>query len=118
MNATLEDRLRHHYDERTREIPEHGPGLDDGAVMRINPGMSEPRPHRAARVVLVIGTVAAATVLGVLVLNRPTDNVPAVGSGGSSPSSSSSAVEALVPAATLPDGGDVSEAPVTVAGTK
>jgi len=117
MIATLEDRLRHHYDERTREIPEHGPGLDDGAVMRINPGLSEPRPHRAARVVLVIGTVAAATVLGFLVLNRPTDNVPAVGTGGSSPSSSSSPVEALAPAATLPNGGDVSETPVTVDGT-
>ena len=117
MNATLEDRLRHHYDERTREIPEHGPGLDDGAVMRINPGLSEPRPHRAARVVLVIGSVAAATVLGLLVLNRPTGNVPAVGSGGSSPLSSSSPVEALAPAATLPNSGDVSDTPNTVAGT-
>jgi len=120
MNSTLEDRLRHHYDERTRDLPEHGPGLDDGAVMRINPGLSEPRPNRAARVSLVIGSVAAATVLGFVLVNRPTTEQPGVGSvGPSSPNSAvAETVEALAPVQTLPDGADVSDTPVTVAASE
>ena len=117
MNATLEDRLRHHYDERTREIPEQGPGLDDGAVLSINHRRAEPRPHRAARVSLLIGSVAAATVLGFVLINRPTTEQPGVGSVGSSSPNSSAAetVEALAPVQTLPDSADVSDTPVTVA---
>jgi hypothetical protein len=45
MNATLEDRLRRHYDERTRGLPEHGPGLENGAALKIDPGRAAPRPH-------------------------------------------------------------------------
>jgi len=117
MNATLEDRLRHHYNERTRDIPEHGPGLDSGAVLRLQPANREPRSNRAARVSLVIGSVAAATVLGFVLVNRPTTEQPGVGSvGASSPNSTvAEAVEALVPTQTLPDGADVSDTPVTVA---
>jgi hypothetical protein len=117
MNATLEDRLRHHhYDERTSEIPEQGPGLD-AAVLRVIPEPSQPRPHRTARVSLVIGSLAAASVLGFVLVSRPTTEQPGVGSvGPSSPNSSATeTVEALRPAQTLPDGTDVSDTPVTVA---
>lgn len=121
MNATLEDRLRHHYDERTREIPGHGPGLEDGAaLLRINPGPPEPRPHRVARVSLVIGSVAAAIVLGLVLINRPTTEQEGVGSvspvSSSSPTSTSPGIEILGPSETLPDTGDVTGTPVTVAG--
>jgi hypothetical protein len=117
MTATLEDRLRLHYDLRTTEIPERGPGLDDVAVLRINPRPAGPRPHRAARVSMVIGSVAAATVLGFVLINPPTTEPQGVGSvAPSSPSSSAAeAVDALVPVQTLPDGADVSDTPVTVA---
>ncbi len=117
MNATVEDRLRHHYDERTREIPDHGPGLDAGAVLSINRGPADLRPRRAARVSLVIGSVAAATVLGFVLINRPTAEQEGIGSVGSNSPNSSAAetVEALVPVQTLPDGADVSDTPVTVA---
>jgi len=117
MNATLEDRLRHHYNERTRDIPEHGPGLDSGAVLRLQPANREPRSNRAARVSLVIGSVAAATVLGFVLVNRPTTEQPGVGSvGASSPNSTvAEAVQALLPTQTLPDGADVSDTPNTAA---
>ena len=117
MTATLEDRLRHHYNERTRDTPEHGPGLDSGAVLRLQPVHLEPRSNRAARVALVIGSVAAATVLGFALINRPTTEQPGVGSVGSnSPKTSAEeTVEALVPAQTLPDRADVSVTPETVA---
>lgn len=120
MNATLEDRLRHHYDERTREIPEHGPGLDDGAVLSINLQRAEPRQHRAARVSLVIGSVAAATVLGFVLINRPTTEQSGVGSVGptssSSPTSTSPGIVVLGASEILPDTGDLTDTPVTVAG--
>ena len=117
MNATLEDRLRHHYNQRTLEIPEHGPGLEDGAVLSINSRRAEPRPHRAARVSLVIGSVAAATVLGFVLINRPNSGQQGVGSAGpSSPSVSSSVpIQALAPVETLPQSADLSDTPSTAA---
>ncbi len=117
MNATLEDRLRLHYDERTRDIPEHGPGLDDGAVLRMHSGPSERRPNRAARVSLVIGSVAAATVLGFVLINSPNSGQQGVGSAGpNSPSVSSSLpLQALAPVETLPQSTDLSDTPSTAA---
>lgn len=121
MTATLEDRLRRHYDERTRDLPDHGPGLDCRAVSMISAGaMTERRSRRAMRISLALGSVAAATVLGFVVLNRPPIEQQSV-SSVESPSSTSSTpenVEALAPVETLPQGTDVStDTPVTVAGT-
>ncbi|MEO5900948.1 MAG: hypothetical protein ABIR68_12585 [Ilumatobacteraceae bacterium] len=120
MNVSLEDKLRRHYDERTRDIPEHGPGLDEGAMLTIGPPHTRNGRHPATRTALVIGAVAAATVLGFVVVDRPTSTRPGGGTGApTAPVSSPTTdpVETLVPVATLPDNGDVSDTPVTVAGT-
>ena len=115
MNAALEDRLRRHYDERTSEIPEHGPGLDDGAVVRVKVAWSGPRPNRAARVSLVLVSVAAATVLGFILVNRPVAEQPSVGSVGSTSQNGSAPPIADVPRQTLPPTVGLNEVPVTIA---
>lgn len=124
MTANLEDRLRRHYDEITRDIPEHGPGLDDGVVVAINPWSAAPRRNHAARVLsLVAGSAAAALAIGLIVVNRPASKGPAIGPGTPGTSGTASAtpgttspatIDVLVPVRTLPDGADVTETPVTV----
>jgi hypothetical protein len=118
MNATLEDRLRRHYDERTRDLPDRGPGLEDGAVLTLAPWSDKPRSNRTARIALVIGSAAAVAVIGLIVVNRPTNDQPATGSSGTSlpPDSNPAPGGALAPAETLPQSADLTDTPVTVAG--
>ena len=115
MNAALEDRLRRHYDERTSEIPQHGPGLDDGAVVRVRASWSEPKANRTARVSLVIGSIAAATILGFVLVDRPAAQQPDVGAVGSTSQNSSAPPTADAPGRTLPPTVGLNEVPVTIA---
>lgn len=98
MNTTLEDRLRQHYDDRTRDLPSHGPGIDDAQLVRIDSAPTSRSRRRAARTAWAVGSVAAATVLGLVLLDRGPDEV--------SPG--------LAPAEVLPDGTEGSIPPVTV----
>ena len=107
MSAALEDRLRRHYDERTSDLPTQGPGLD--ATLIPTAGWHERhRRARRARAGLALGLVAAALV-GVVVMNRHTEDKGAVAVTGPTGN------QVLAPAATLPAGNDVSDTPVTVA---
>ena len=108
MNATLEDRLRRHYDERTTNLPTRGPGLLEATTLTIQPTPIKQRPNRAARVSLLVGSIAAATILGFVLLDRGTGQQPEIGSA-------EPPVGVLTPAETLPDTGDLSDTPVTVA---
>ena len=114
MNATLEERLRRHYDDKTRDLPRQGPGLDAGLIVPRYETADVPVAARRPRLPLVIGSIAAVTVLGLVVINRPSeqpDDALSVDVPGGSE------VQELAPAATLPFGTDVSDTPVTVAGT-
>jgi hypothetical protein len=122
MNATIEERLRRHYDERTREIPAHGPGIGAEALPQITfqRAAAWPRVRRATWATLAIGSVTAAALLGFVLISRPTteqldsagSDVPS--SATSVTSDSTADVDALQPVQTLPDGGDVSDTPATV----
>jgi hypothetical protein len=117
MNATLEDRLRRHYVERTSDIPMQGPGLEAGTVVNLTLARSEPRPNRSARVGVLVGTIAAATVLGVVLLNRPNTEPSSASTTETGPSTNAApdTVAALAPVQTLPNSADLSAAPATAA---
>jgi hypothetical protein len=68
MNATLEERLRQHYVERTREVSGRGPGLASTVSMT---WFAEQRRSRGTRVVLGLSVAAAAALIGFVLLNRP-----------------------------------------------
>ncbi|MBI5088719.1 MAG: hypothetical protein HZB15_07655 [Actinobacteria bacterium] len=116
MNTTLEDRLRRHYDELTRDLPAHGPGLD--APMSLDVPLHSTR-RRAPQIALLVGTAAAAAALGFAMVNRSTDDGPQPAGPAATPDAvpTSEAPAAFEPAATLPDSPDLSESPVTVAGS-
>jgi hypothetical protein len=111
MNATLEDRLRRHYDERTHDIPAHGPGLDDRTLLTIRPATSQPQ-HLASRLALTVGSLAAAVIGAVVLLDRSSTDQPAA--TNSTTADTTEIAEPLSPVDTLPDGPDVSDTPVTV----
>jgi hypothetical protein len=104
MNATLEDRLRSHYDARTRDLPEHGPGLDDSGVITLASWSDTSRSNRTARLAMMIGSVAAAVVIGLVLVNRPA-NDPAIGSSETSlpAGSTPGTVDAVVAVETVPE---------------
>lgn len=122
-NAALEDRLREHFDRRTRGLPQHGPGLD----VSTTPGHSSVTTTRSpwATGLMAVAAVAALVAAGAVVLQRAPDSdseivsatvpsgpitAPITGPGDAS-------VGVLEPVETLPESGDVSDTPVTVAAT-
>lgn len=116
MNVSLEDRLRQHYDDRTRDLPARGPGLDDAPLVRIDSAPSVHGRRRGARIAWVGGSIAAATVLAFALLGRGPDDSSTVGSVTTG-SSTVDTVAVLAPAELLPDGTDGSDTPVTIAAT-
>jgi hypothetical protein len=122
MNATLEDRLRRHYDARTRDLPARGPGLDDGLTLRTNVLRPAARPNRAARTLLGVGSIAAVIAFGIVVVNRPTPTSENSSVGANEPTPTDGSVvddatpppqsgETLTPVETLPPSADVSDTP-------
>jgi len=115
MNATLEDRLRRHYDERTRNLPQQGPGLEDGTLLTRAPVSVEPRPNRPLRIAVVLGTAAAALVIGLVVVNRHDDTRTSTSSTATPSSEDTTTSEPLsIPGSTLPPAVDLVQVPVTV----
>ncbi|MEO6125839.1 MAG: hypothetical protein ABIR32_19235 [Ilumatobacteraceae bacterium] len=113
MNTTLEDRLRRHYDDRTRDLAEHGPGLERSAALTLTPAAEHQRSNRTARIALVVGSVAAAAVIGVVLMNGPANNQTTT-EPASTGVPADPTVAALAPVATLPQSVDLTATPVTV----
>ena len=113
MNATLEERLRRHYDDQVRELPRHGPGLDAGTILPRYESSDGPASGRKARLPLVVGSIAAVVVLGLVVANRPSEQPD----GGASGDAGTGDLQELAPVVTLPAGNDVFDTPVTVDAT-
>ena len=110
----LETRLRDHFDERTRDLPDTGPGL--GAITLTTHSNRSSSGRRAlalaAASVIVVAAVGALVVLG----NRDTDPVASPDPINVEDSTSGvSDSPPLQPVETLPNTPDVSETPVTVA---
>jgi hypothetical protein len=118
MNATLEDRLRQHYADRTTHLPQQGPGLDTVVVRSGH--YVDPTRNRSlgGRVALVAGLAAAAVAVVLVAVNR--GDTPSVGTS-STPTADATVppntvvADALAPAVTLPPSADLSDTPVTVA---
>jgi len=108
MTLDLDDRLRDHYEQRTNDLPTRGPGIDARPTMVLaRAESSTPSRIRMA----VIGSAAAALILGLVVVStvRSGDDAPATSGGPTAP--------ALEPVLTLPESSDLSEVPVTAAAT-
>lgn len=120
MNATLEDRLRRHYDERTNDLPTRGPGLLDASALIVQPTALTHRPNRAARISLLVGSIAAATIVGFVIVDQSSTGQPSTASVEptqlSVSTSTDPGIQVIGPSETLPDTGDLSATPVTVAG--
>ncbi len=123
MNATLEERLRRHYADRTRALPRHGPGLEAGSVVPryVMPGL--PGVRRRPRLALIAGAVAAVTLLCLVVINRRGVARFVVPNGDSITSVGDAAAVAseqiAVTGQTLPPGTGLVGSPITVpAGSK
>ena len=110
----LEERLRDHFDERTRNLPDSGPGLD---VVALTTGSNQVDSGRrpialAAATVLVVTAVGGLVVLGL----RDGESISSPDSSTSTDDrSTATGSSALQPVETLPETPDVSETPVTVA---
>lgn len=135
MNVDLEERLRRHYDERTRHLPVRGPGLDPETYgLLLTTGERRPGTDYR-RVAAVLGAAAAVVaVLSLALLVRPGGD-PAPGAsppgGLDRPEEEDTSADtsvpptegfayAATPLATLPDYDDLAEDDgpmVTVLGT-
>jgi len=109
MTLDLDERLREHYQQRTNDLPTRGPGLDARPTLML--ARAEPSTPSRLRMA-VIGSAAAALILGLVVVSsvRSGDDAPAT-SGGP-------AALPLEPVLTLPDSPDLGDIPVTVAATE
>ncbi len=111
MTLDLDDRLRDHYEQRTNDLPTRGPGLDARTTLVLaRAESSTPSRIRMA----VIGSAAAALILGLVVVStvRSGDDAPATSGGTSVPAP-------LEPVLTLPDSPDLSDqVPPTVVATE
>jgi hypothetical protein len=117
MNATLEDRLRQHYSNRTVHLPQHGPGIDTVVVRSGH--YTEPTRNRSlgGRVAIVAGLAAAVAVVLVVVTNRGDERSIGTSSTPTAGTSQSPTSTGLAPAVTLARTNDVSETPATEEGT-
>jgi len=109
MTLDLDDRLRDHYEQRTNDLPTRGPGLDARPTLVLTRAESS-TPSRIR--MAVIGSAAAALILGLVVVStvRSGDDAPATSGGPSAP--------AFEPVLTLPDSPDLGDIPVTAAATE
>ncbi len=112
MNDQLERELRHHFDARTSHLPTSGPGLPEAGTIRHE--TTAPEPRRSPWMVAAAASIVALAVGGLLVVagRSGNDDIATLDGGPIAPG------ETLEPAATLPNTGDVSSAPVTVAATE
>lgn len=115
MTSTIEDRLRRHYDDRTRHLPEVGPGLDVSGRHDLELSSTSSGDRRRSRGVLVAGAATIVLVGGLAVMSqRDPDTADDAAADESAPPAAADG--GLAPAATLPDTEDLDETPVTVAG--
>lgn len=113
MTAAIEDRLRRHYDDRTRHLPLQGSGVppasqDVELVRRRTPKLRRPR------LVALVGASAAVVLAGSVLILRSGDQGGEMSGGAASAAPADTADEVLEPAESLPDSDDVVDVPVTV----
>lgn len=117
MTTSLEDRLRHHYLERTAHLRTVGPGLNSRVTHDVELSPTTPQGSRPrARGALIAAAATVVVVAGLVNINQRNQD-ETVGETNNTNTPAAAADSALEPVATLPDTDDLDTTPVTVAGS-